>query len=824
MRQETDFNFGWKFTQQPNNEAQVVSFDDSQWRNVRLPHDWSIESDYSKENTAGATGYLPGGEGWYRKRFPTPFLAGDQIAKTQILFDGIYNHSEVWINGHSLGKRPYGYSAFYHDLTPYLTKNDSDNVIAVYVDRTRYVDSRWYTGSGIYRNVKLITTGQVHIPIWGTEVTTPVVTPEQATVSVQTTIQNDSGNPQSLSATISIVNSSGDVVTSGTSTINIDAKGRGLVVQELALPNPKLWDVDSPNLYHAQVEVRDADTLLDRSQARFGVRTLRNDPAEGFFLNGNNLKIKGVNIHHDAGLVGAAVPKGVWKRRLQTLKEAGVNAIRTSHNPASKEFLELCDEMGFLVQEEAFDEWDNAKDKRRNFYKRGEEDYVEKGYSHQFSEWTERDLKTMLKRDINHPSIFQWSIGNEIEWSYPKYQLSTGYFGQGGKILASPAKEPPITPEQSKALFKKIEMPGPELADTAAKLAKWAREIDTTRPISANMVTPSVSHHTGFAEVLDIAGYSYRQPIYDYGHRHYPDKMAMGHENWAQWHEWKAVLDRPYISGIFVWTGIDYLGESEGRWPVKGAAPGMLDFAGFTKPRYHMMRSLWSDSPHIYIASQLAAESSYRLDGDVVVEKKPGQWKKATWGWPNVNDHWNYQTDQLIMVEVYTNLESVELIQNGVSLGVKSLTDNEDHILKWAVPYQTGTLQAKSAVAGIELSQSVLTASEPVAIDLTVDKTALSADGYDVAHVVVQLVDKNGVAVNTQDQTFTFIIDEKLRLLGVDNGASNNVQPHKSNVITSHKGRALLIVQSKHLSGFATVAVTADGLIGEEIQVELNSL
>lgn len=823
-RQEIDFNFGWKFIQQATTNGQTKAFDDSQWRDVRLPHDWSIESDYTQEQAAGATGYLPGGEGWYRKHFSTPVLDNSAQTKTQILFDGIYNHSEVWINGHSLGKRPSGYAPFYYDLTPHLTNDGSDNVLAVYVDRTRYVDSRWYTGSGIYRNVKLITTGQVHLPIWGTTVTTPAVTAEQATVVVEARLQNDSTNSKNLNVTASIIDAEGQSVDSQKVDIEIDADSSGLITHELTLPNPLLWDIGAPNLYFVQIEVRDSEKLLDSEQTRFGVRTLRIDPDEGFFLNGRNQKIKGVNLHHDAGLTGAAVPKGVWQRRLQALKQAGVNAIRTAHNPASKEFLELCDEMGFLVQEETFDEWDNPKNKRKNFGHRGKVEYIEEGYSKDFAQWAEQDIKAMLLRDKNHPSIFQWSIGNEMEWSYPKYIASTGYWDKKGKMTSSIHAEPPITPQQSKEIFSGIDSKGPELADTAAKLAKWTRDIDTTRAVVANMVLPSVSHHSGFADVLDVAGYSYCQHLYDYGHRHYPNKMIMGTENYGQWHEWKAVVDRSNIAGIFIWTGIDYMGEADGRWPYKGAGIGMLDFAGFTRPRYHMMKSLWDDGPNIYITTREMAKSIYRTDGEDVVEKKPGQWRSASWLWPDVNDHWNYQLGELVNVEVYTNLERVELFQNGVSLGIRSLTDNEDHILKWAVPYQAGTLQAKSAVGGTDCSQSIRSTSEPVAIDLTVDRIMLRTDGYDVAHVVAQLVDEDGVAVKTQDQTFTFIVDEKLRLLGVDNGESSNIQPHKSNIITSHKGRALLIVQSKDLSGIATVAVAADGLKGDEVQLDLESL
>ena len=821
---ERDFNFEWKFTHLPLGTDQSLTLDDRQWRDIRLPHDWSIEAPYSQENTAGATGYLPGGEGWYRKQFTTPVLASGRPAKTQVLFDGVYNHSEVWINGHSLGKRPFGYAPFYHDLTPHLKTDGSQNLLTVYVDRARYVDSRWYPGSGIYRNVKLITSDQVHLPIWGTTIKTPEVTTEQASVVVEVTVQNDSTQAQMLDIGVTIENASGDIVAAPSVIVDVPAKQAGSIAETLVVAEPRLWDIDSPNLYVAKLELRRGGTLLDSTDERFGIRDFKNDPDEGFSLNGRNLKIKGVNLHHEAGLVGAAVPKGVWQRRLEILKEAGVNAIRTAHNPASNEFLELCDEMGFLVQEEAFDEWDNAKDKRRNFYKRGEVDYIEQGYNLDFAEWAERDLKAMLMRDKNHPSIFQWSIGNEIEWSDPKYPAATGYWDENRKPVASTRREPPISPEQSKTLFASLAPVSNELAETAAKLAAWTREIDTTRPITANLVTPSVSHHSGYVDALDIAGYSYRQGVYDYGHRHYPDKMIMGTENWIQWHEWKAILDRHFIPGIFVWTGIDYLGEADGRWPNKGASAGMLDFAAYPKAGYHMLKTLWDERTHIHISTQALEATDYKLDGEQVIEKNLDHWKRGTWGWRNyVNEHWNYDEGQMVVVEVYTNLEKVELLQDGKSLGVQSLADHADHILRWAVPFKPGVLEAKSAVSGVVLTQTLHTAGEPAAIVLSIDNAQIQADSYDVAHVTAQIVDNNGVAVKHQNSEVRFVVDEKLRRLGVDNGSSKNIQPHQSDVITSHKGRALLIVQSKDLIGLASVKVTADGMQSSELQLELTA-
>lgn len=817
-----DFNFDWKFTKNEVKQGESLTLDDSQWQDVRLPHDWSIEAGYTQENTSGATGYLPGGEGWYRKHFATPTLANGKTAKTQILFDGVYNHSEVWINGHSLGKRPSGYAPFHHDLTPYLHSNSSDNVIAVYVDRTRYIDTRWYPGSGIYRNVKLIVTGPVHTPIWSTTVKTLDVEPAQAKLLIESQVKNQTAEAQNLNITTTILDESGKTISSNNQQLMVAENSTKGFEQVLSLSNPQLWDLDSPSLYFAKIDIFNGKQLLDSNKTRFGIRTLKNDVNLGFFLNGKNIKIKGVNLHHDAGLVGSAVPKGVWERRLKLLKEAGVNAIRTGHHTASKEFIELCDEMGFLVQEESFDEWMMPKDKRRNFSQKGPVDYITEGYSNDFAEWAERDLKAMLMRDKNNPSIFQWNIGNEIEWSYPHYLLSTGYI-KNGKPVSSMSEPPTITPEESKKIFETFKTDKPKLADTAAELAAWVRDIDLSRPVIANLVTPSVSHYSGYTDALDIVGYSYRTGLYEYARELYPDKMLMGTENVAQWHEWKAIKDKPYISGMFIWTGIDYLGEATKRWPTKGAASGMLDFAGFKKPLYHMMRSLWDERPNIYITTKEMDSSIYKVDGDKVVEKRPGRWKRATWGWHNVNDHWNYDANELVVVEVYTNVEKVELFHNGQSLGVQTLSGNEDHIMKWAAPYQAGELVAKSAVTGTTVSYSLQTASKPVAVALTVDKKALTADNYDVAHVIAQLVDSNGVAVKNEERTFTFSVDEKLRTLGVDNGDSKFVDAHKTNTVASNKGRALLIVQGKTLEGLANIKVTADNLQGDNVSLELKN-
>lgn len=381
-----------------------------------------------------------------------------------------------------------------------------------------------------------------------------------------------------------------------------------------------MWSPEQPALYTAITTIRQGEHIVDRLDTRFGVRDIYFDPKTGFYLNGVKTAIKGVNLHHDAGAVGVAVPKDVWRRRLASLKRAGTNAIRTAHNPASEEFLNLCDEMGFLVQAEIFDEWDNPKDKRLNQWER-HSDRISRGYADYFQQEAEEDLKIAVKRDRNHPSIFMWSIGNEIEWTYPRYKAATGYFDMNasGNYFYNP---PFITEQEIKDRFHKSEPGQYVLAKTAAKLSNWVKELDTTRPVTANLILPSVSHISGYTDALDVVGYSYRRVIYDYGHERYPDKPIMGTENVVQWHEWKAVIEREFISGTFLWTGVDYLGEAHGAWPRKAVRSGMLDLAGFETPAYSLYRTLWSDEPYIAITTQTEDKSLYKRDGkQKVVEK-----------------------------------------------------------------------------------------------------------------------------------------------------------------------------------------------------------
>lgn len=814
-RSVQNFNHHWLFNLADDDAFKNPTFDDSQWRSLILPHDWSVELDFTQEQANGATGYLPAGKGWYRKHFKTP----EKGSKHTLYFDGIYNHAKVYVNGQEVGNQIYGYTPVHYDITQWLNPAGESNVVAVSVDRSRYIDSRWYTGSGIYRDVQLISTNNLHIPMWGTYITTPEVTHKEAKVALDITVDNAQAMLANFTIETDILGPNGDVVAKQSTQAQLNANEQQNVVQNIAIANPQLWGLENAHMYRAHSKIIQNQKVIDEVITPFGIRTIEYDANKGFFLNGKNVKIKGVNLHHDAGLVGAAVPDDVWKRRLLTLKAAGVNAIRVAHNPASEAFLNLCDELGLLVQSEIFDEWDNPKDKRLNQNER-HDDYISRGYADYFQEHAEADLKAAVKRDRNHPSIIMWSIGNEIEWTYPRYAAATGYFDMNanGDYFFNP---PFISPEE---ITQRLES-SPEgdyvLAKTAKKLSKWVKELDTTRPVTANLILPSVSHISGYTDALDIIGYSYRRVIYDYGHRLYPDKMIMGNENVVQWHEWKAIEERDFIAGTFLWTGIDYLGESHGKWPTRATASGMLNTAGFDNPSYHMMKSLWHEEPHVYMATQTLDKSLYKLnEANQIVEKKAGAWQRHLWYWHDVNRHWQYQPNELVAVEIYTNCEAVELFLNETSQGIKKLADNDDHILKWSVPYQKGNVSAKG-LGQCNAEDSLSTAGEFAGIAIQTDKKSLTANYTDAAHITVQLTDKAGNPIRFEEQAVHFETKGPIRILGVDNGAKDNVQRFQADNLTTSDGRALFIVQATGEAGEASIVATSGKVSSDKIVIQI---
>lgn len=818
-----NFNNDWLFTLSDSAGYAFNTYQPVAWQAVTLPHDWSIEEDFSQD-LEGCTAFMPGGIGWYTKKFTT---SKKENQKCFIIFDGVYNNAEFWINGTRIGRHPYGYAPIYYDLTDLLAPEGGENRLSVRVDHSRYADSRWYTGSGIYRNVDLLIVDKLHIPVWGTFITTPEVTETEAVVQIDTEVINTYSEAKSGVLTTDIYNSKGKKVKTLTSSFSLAPAEKTSIQQKMVVENPDLWGVTNPQLYTAKTRLVASELILEERMTRFGIRTIRFDADKGFFLNEENMKIKGVCLHHDAGMVGTAVPKDVWRRRLVSLKEGGCNAIRSAHNPASAEFLDLCDELGFLVQNEFYDEWDLPKDKRYNMQDK-EVDYITRGNSEHFQLWAETDLKNTMLSSRNHPSIFQWSIGNEIEWTYPGNRGASGIFketNENDKIdwTLWNTEEPPHTPEQVREYWRHFPKQTFNIGETASKLAQWTRELDTTRPVTANCILPSSSFETGYTDVLDVVGYSYKPHKYDYFKKTYPNTVMMGTENVPRWYEWKAVKDRDFIPGVFLWTGVDYMGECRDyHWPVKVTPHGLLDVAGFPRGSYYMFKALWRDDiPVISMYTQSEANSIYKRgqEKDQVVEKQKDYWKLAPREWQKVNPYWDYAKGEPTIVEVYSNCESVELFQNGRSLGEKYLKDQVDYTYKWAVNYKDGELIAKGTKDGKKASVKLESVGEPVAIRLTADRDQMVANQTDVVHVVAQLVDKKGREVKNTESEVSFDVDGVHRFLGTDCGNTAKLKNFKGKTVPTDFGRCLLAVQAT--GQISTIKISAKSKNGEFLSNDL---
>ena len=568
------FNDGWLFNLDNIEESSRPEFADSTWRTLNLPHDWSIEGTYSPDLASG-TGYLPGGIGWYRKHFtytPTPGLE-----KTYIYFEGVYNRSEVYLNGHLLGKRPSGYASFMYDLTPYL--KEGDNVLSVKADHSRYADSRYYTGSGIYRDVWLVKAPASHIAQWGVGFETVAVKGKKATVKGNVAIENPA---KGMEVSMSLINADGKCVAS--------AKKRASADNSLTMtvPDVKLWSLENPYLYTLRTEVTRDGKVVDSSDIPVGIRTLAFNPNTGFALNGKNMKVKGVCIHHDAGALGAVVPEEVWERRLRNLKNLGVNALRMSHNPQAPVVYDIADRIGLLIMDEASDEWEFPKRKWIKGWNKGTPGFD--GTYDFFEEWIDRDVADMVRRDRNHPSVFLWSIGNEVD--YPNDPYSHSVLDGEDSGISQPMYGG-YNPEAPDAM---------RIGEIAKRLTKVVKSIDTSRPTTGALAGVVMSNETAYPEAVDVVGYNYTEDRYDQDHKTYPDRVIYGSENRSDYEAWKAVRDKDFIFGQFIWTGIDYLGES-GAWPSRGLYTGLLDFTGNPKPRGMFRASLWSETPVTYIGT-----------------------------------------------------------------------------------------------------------------------------------------------------------------------------------------------------------------------------
>ncbi len=800
-RIKKDFDAEWRFYLGDVEGAQQVSYSDTGWRTLNLPHDWSIEGKFSKDNPATpGGGALPDGIGWYRKTFSLPEAA--QGKRVFIDFDGIYMNSKVWINGHLLGERPYGYISFRYELTPYLNPEGGKNILAVRVDNSKQPASRWYSGSGIYRNVWLVITGNVYVDHWGTYITTPEISADQAKIRMQTKIRNREANERQVQLQTVIYDASGRKVVSGETAATIPRDSFVVVQQDLVVPQPSLWSDTNPYLYKTVSLVKSGDEILDRYETPLGIRSFRFDADKGFFLNGKHVKIRGVCDHHDLGALGAAINMRALERQLELLKGMGCNGIRTSHNPPAPELLDLCDKMGFIVMDEAFDAWKRPK---RPF-----------DYHLYFDQWHTKDMTDFILRDRNHPSVFIWSIGNEIPEQHTPEGAVIGRELSG--IVKSLDPTRPVTsamnnPEaESNALARSGAC---DLIGHNYDLKDWPRfhEVfpggkfiasETTSAIATrghyDMPSDSIRRWPPRAVMKKIyqllrkkkeEEIDFEKLLKQY-HVMNADYTCSSYDNcsvpWGSTHEetWKIVKKNDFISGMYIWTGFDYLGEpTPYPWPARSSYFGIIDLAGFPKDAYYMYQSEWTDKDVLHIFP-----------------------------------HWNWQKGDTVDVWAYTNCSDVEFFLNGKSLGKKSKQGDELHIM-WRIPYVPGTLKAVGHHNGKELITTVKTAGPPAKILLQADRSTIHADGKDLSFVTVTIVDKEGTMVPDADNLVHFKIEGPVTIAGVDNGCQISLEPFKADYRKAFNGKCLVILQSSGKPGQATLTATAEGLDKAAVQLSL---
>lgn len=778
-REVVDFNFDWQFSLGDHPEASQTEFADSTWRSLNLPHDWSIEGEFSeKHETEPQGGALPAGIGWYRKTFTLPQEWENR--SIWIEFDGIYRNSEVWINGEYLGKRPYGYSSFSYTLSEHLNFGETaENIIAVKVDNSAQPNSRWYTGSGIYRNVRLVATGKTHVSHWGTHWTTPEVDKDEAKIVFEVDVQNDDSKESQGEVITSLINARGLELASDRQEFLLAPNSKQGFTQNMILLNPKLWSVETPNLYRLETKVYQGEHLVDELVTTIGFRSFNFDDSTGFSLNGQPMKIHGVCLHHDLGALGAAFNIHAAKRQLMMMKEMGANAIRTAHNPPAPEVLALCDTLGLLVQDESFDVWQKGK--------------VKQDYQTNFEEWHEEDLIAMLKRDRNHPSVFMWNIGNEIP----------NQFDSLGSVLAT-------------------------------KLTTIVKEYDKSRPVTSALTENNPEkNYISQSGALDVLSFNYKHQAYDSLPERFPDIPIMASENvsalmtrgvydfpadslkawpvaynepfdghddytasafdhtyayWGSTHEqtWKTVKSLNFMAGLFIWTGWDYLGEpTPYDYPARSSYFGIVDLAGFPKDIYYMYQSEWSDKNVLHLFP-----------------------------------HWNWEEGKVIDVwAYYNNADEVELFLNDQSLGTRKKEGDDLHV-SWKIPYVPGTLKAVSRKEGnVVLEKEVKTAGEANKIQLSADKNSIHSDHYDMVFVTVDILDENNVLVPRADNLVNFEISGGGTIVGVDNGYQASLEPFKANYRKAFNGKCLVMIQSNGEKENIELIATSEGLEEARIKV-----
>ncbi len=780
------FDSGWKFHLGNVSEAEMESFDDSKWRTLDLPHDWSIEDvalvtgknqigPFSEDSQGKvATGHVVGGIGWYRKTFATD--KSMEGKKVQILFDGVYMNSEVWINGQSLGVHPYGYTPFYYDLTSQLNPVGEKNTLAVKVSNIGK-NSRWYSGSGIYRHVDLVVTDKVYIPIWGISVSTPEVTKEKAKVKIKIDLANETKEPGKLVITTHLIGPNNPKKVEAETTINPFSGEKVVAEQIFELKNPTLWTLDSPALYQAITEVSFNGKIVDQQTTTFGIRSIAYSADKGFLLNGEPIELKGGCMHHDNGPLGSATIDRAEERRVELMKKFGFNAIRTSHNPPSRQFLDACDRLGILVIDEAFDQWQRPKNPD--------------DYNLYFDQWHQRDLEAMILRDRNHPSVVFWSIGNEIN--------------------------------------ERVDPSGLEIMK---KLSAIIKKIDDTRPITEAICFfwdhPGYKWEStvpAFAQ-LDVGGYNYQWREYENDHKIAPERLMMGTESFPReaFENWQMVEKHPYIIGDFVWTAMDYLGESgighssvkkdtkdtfSMNWPWYNAYCGDIDICGFKKPQSYYRDVVWKVSN-----LEMAVHSPIPAGMKEVV---------SMWGWPDEQQSWNWSGSegQKLQVNIYSNYPEVRLELNGKVIGTKQVSPETKLTATFEVPFEAGELKAIALKDGKDVETKILkTTGKPAKIKLIADRSELKASRNDLVYVTVEVVDENDNLVPNANLPIQFNVEGTGELAAVENGNPADMKSFRTPQVTSFKGRGLVILRPAGTSGEIKLKAESSGLAGTEITVQ----
>ncbi len=804
------FDEGWQFTQTDSVKMSWFGYNDKTWRTLDLPHDWAIEGDFMATAPSGASGgALPGGIGWYRKHFNV--TKADKGKKLFIDFDGVYMNAKVWINGHELGQRPYGYSSFRYDLTPHLNYG-GDNVVAVRVDNSDQPNSRWYSGCGIYRHVYLVSTDNVHVSHWGTWVNAEVQASGAAVFKLDVELDNETGKSKKATVVNTLLDAAGKAVGSSSSAVKLPAgASRKAVSQSMTLKNPQLWSVERPYIYKVRTQVKVGGKVVDEYYTNTGVRSFRFDAEKGFFLNGKNMKINGVCQHHDMGCLGAAVNEDALYRQLKMLRDMGANAVRCSHNPPAPELLNMCDTMGLIVMDESFDMWHRRKTKN--------------DYARFFDKWAERDLTDLVRRDRNHPSILMWSIGNEVleQWSSADADNLTAE--QANLILNAG--------HDASTLAKDGEELSPNSILTR-NLCNIIRRLDNTRPITAGCNEPDPGNHLFKSGALDIIGFNYHHEWVKDVPKNFPGKPFIFsesvsalqtrdyymmpsdsvrkapqewwmpytdpsfqcsaydnmHASWSSTHEqtWDVVKHNDFVGGQFIWTGWDYIGEpTPYGFPARSSYFGIIDLAGMPKDVYYMYQGEWTDRQVCHLFP-----------------------------------HWNWLDGQQIDLWCYyNNADEVELFINGKSQGVRTKGAHDYHVM-WRVTYEKGEAKVVARKNGKVVATDVRrTAGAPHHIRLTADKTSLAANGKSLSFVNVDIVDADGNVCPWAENQVFFELSGAARLDGVDNGNPASMERFKDNRRKAFFGRCLAVVRSAKQAGKAVLKARAYGLPDAEIEIEV---